>query len=85
MLPDVSAGNSPGTLASIESRRKEGTAWFLQSGYKARWVLARSRYNVNKLQIISPGIVILLTAVARWVLSPVILIFLMAGVVLQKP
>jgi hypothetical protein len=34
VLPDVSAGQGPGTLARIESRRKEGMARFLASWYK---------------------------------------------------
>ncbi len=33
MLPDASAGQGPGTLARIESRRKEGMARFLASLY----------------------------------------------------
>lgn len=33
MLPDDSAGQGPGTLGRIESRRKEGMARFLASWY----------------------------------------------------
>jgi hypothetical protein len=42
-------------------------AWrvFLQSGYRAGWTLRVSRYKVSKWTGIYPGIVILLTVVAR--------------------
>jgi len=63
---------------------KTGTAWFLQSGYKIRWMLAGSWYKVAKVLIISPGIVILLTAVVRWVLSSVDYLSVRAGVVFAK-
>jgi hypothetical protein len=43
-------------------------AWlvFLQSGYRALWTIRVSRYKVAKQLRMSPGIVILLTAVARF-------------------
>ena len=34
VLPDASTGHDPDTLARKLSRCKEGTAWFLPSGYK---------------------------------------------------
>jgi hypothetical protein len=34
VLPDASTGQGPDTLARKLSRCKEGTAWFLPSGYK---------------------------------------------------
>jgi len=43
VLPDVSAGQSPDTLARIESRRKEGMARFLASWYKFYRALRVSR------------------------------------------
>jgi hypothetical protein len=44
-----------------------GEAWrvFLQSGYRALWTKRVSRYKVAKRLRMSPGIVILLTAVER--------------------
>jgi len=56
VLPDASAGTNPGTLADNVSRRKEGMAYFLPSGYKVCWVDAGSRYKVNKWTIICPGL-----------------------------
>jgi hypothetical protein len=42
-------------------------AWrvFLQSGYRALWILRVARYKVAKRLKMSPGIVVVLTAVAR--------------------
>jgi len=47
-------------------------------------MLAGSRYNVFKWHVISPGIVISLTAVARRVLSPDILIPVNGSEAMQK-
>jgi hypothetical protein len=56
VLPDASAGNGTGALADNVSRRKEGMAHFLPSGYKVSWVDAGSRYKVDKWTIICPGL-----------------------------
>jgi len=55
----------PGTLAEKLSRCKEVMARVFAVMVQILWVLAVSRYKVNRWHGIYPGIVILLTALAR--------------------
>jgi hypothetical protein len=48
VLPDVSTGLNPGTLARKLSRCKEGMAHFLPSWYKFLWALRVSRYKFDR-------------------------------------
>ena len=60
----VSSIPASGDNAS-EAGMSEAWRVFLQSGYRAGWTLRVSRYKVAKRLRMSPGIVILLTVVAR--------------------
>ncbi len=55
VLPDVSTGQGPGTLARKLSRCKEGMACFLPSWYKFYCVLAGSRYKFSRSREFVPG------------------------------
>ena len=72
MLPDLSTGLGPGTLAEKLSRCKEGMAHFLPSGYRVLWPLRVSRYRVVKVLVIYPGAVKLIWgSSAVWVYQAV--------------
>jgi hypothetical protein len=55
VLPDVSTGQHPGTLAAKWSRCKEGMAHFLPSWYKFYRALRVSRYKVDRSREFIPG------------------------------
>jgi hypothetical protein len=57
VLPDVSTGLGPGTLAEKLSRCKEGMAHFLPSGYRVLWPLRVSRYRAVKVLVNYPDAV----------------------------
>ena len=50
---------------AFEARMREAWRVFLQSRYRALWIIRVSRYKLFKWTGIYPGIVILITAVAR--------------------
>jgi hypothetical protein len=57
VLPDASAEQSPGTLATKLSRCKEGMAHFLPSGYRVLRPLRASWYRVVKVLVNYPDAV----------------------------
>jgi hypothetical protein len=63
VLPDVSAGQGPGTLARIESRCKEGMARFLESWYKPSGL-----YECRGTNEISDWYLVTLQKFYKWVL-----------------
>ena len=57
LLPDVSTGQGPGSLAEKLSRCKEGMEHFLPSRYRVLWSIRASQYRVVKVLVNYPGAV----------------------------